>query len=242
MGGMGSRGIMRAMEMLKMLVLAGGIALAGVAVASAEEPTPAPGAIVAGKGVTGTGKRADPFVFDSSTKCVLRLMGARGDVQWDLEDSPSDAEVIGGGVLVFSLAEPGDYVVWAAWSDGRAKAWFRIKGANGPPEPVDQIVRRVRDSFTGSDAKADAIKFRAACEGLSAALEAGQITKLGQMEDALKAGLDANGWKQGKYPDLSRLCGELWGAGVPDGPIDSATREKFVAQLKTMGKACEGVK
>ena len=125
--------------------------LAGVAVAGAEEPTPAR-VIVAGKGVTGTGKRADPFVFDSSTtKCVLRLMGAGGDVQWDLEDSPTDAEVIGGACWCFRCRNR--VTMWCGPRGLMAEqSPVSDQGANGPPPPVDEIVRRVGCVF-GPDAK-----------------------------------------------------------------------------------------
>lgn len=241
---------MRTITLLaKMAALSLGIALAGVAVVRADEPTPAPvpipaaetPLIVAPKEVTGTGKRSDPFVFDVGTKCYLRLTGSTAKADWDLEDAPPDAEAFE-RLLIFSLAVPGDYVVWVNWTDGSAKAWFRVKGANGPPAPVDEITRRVRDAFSGPDGKADAVKFRAACEGLAAALEAGKVTRLLQMEAALKAGLDAVGWQQGKYPDLSNLAGELWGADVPDGAIDTATKAKFIGQLKAICTACQGVK
>jgi len=225
-------------DALKIAVISLGI-LATAIVVRGEDPTPAePVAFTASANVTGTGKRSDPFMFDVTTKPVLKLTGAAADLQWDTEDGPADIEAIG-NVLVFSVAEPGEYVVFATWTGGKAKAWFRI-GPRGPPAPVDQITSRVRAALTGhvDDAKV----FATACDALAASLEADEIKTLGAMEDALAAGLKANKWPQGKYPDLSKLAGELFGSGVPDGPIDAAAKSRFIADLKTISKACGAVK
>lgn len=204
-------------------------------------PTPPPvaqAALVA-PGASGTGKRDDPYLFTTATKCVLRLTGSATDAVWDQSDAPADFEVLG-QVGVFSLAEPGLYVVYVRGDTWHVKSWFQIQSSQDPP-PRDTLARRVKGALAGPDAKVDAARFGAVCGELAKALDAGGIQQLAGMESSLKAGLDAVGWKSGKYPALSTLAGELFGAGVPDRPLDADTRTQFARQLRVIATACEEV-
>ncbi len=220
-------------------VVAGWLAV-GLSV-RADDPTPAVPSIVASKGVEGTGKRSDPFMFTPDSKCLLKIVGAVDPVEWNLDDAAPDAEPLG-NVVVFGQAVPGEFVVDAHWTGGRARAWFVVqpRGPPVPPTPEDGIAKRVKSALAGQPG--DAVKFKAAYDALADALEAGTIKTRGQMEDSLAAALKANSWPTGKYGDLSKLSGELWGKGVGDGAIDATMRAAFLTSLKTVSTACEGVK
>ena len=203
-------------------------------------PLPVIQASLEAPGVPGTGKRNDPYLFTTSTKCALRLSGSVSDAVWDTSDAPTDFEVLG-QVAIFSLSEPGTYVVYVRGDTWHSKCWFTIQSRSDPPPPDDGITRRVKAALTGADARTDAARFGAVCTELAKALEAGSITRLSQMGSSLKAALDAVGWVPGKYPAMSVLAGELFGANVPDTDLDAETRARFVKQLKLISKACEEV-
>lgn len=203
-------------------------------------PLPVAQASLEAPGVSGTGKRNDPYLFTTSTKCALRLTGTAADAVWDTSDAPNDFEVFG-QVAIFSLSEPGTYVVYVRGDHWHAKCWFTIRSAVDPPPVEDSIIRRVKGAMVGGNAKADAIKFGAVCGELAKALEAGSVTRLAGMASSLKAGLDAVGWVPGKYPGMSALAGDLFGVDVPDRALDADTRTRFVTQLKLISKACEEV-
>ncbi len=203
-------------------------------------PLPVVQASLEAPGVSGTGKRNDPYLFTTSTKCALRLTGTAPAAVWDTSDAPTDFEVLG-QVAIFSLSEPGTYLVYVRGENWHAKCWFTIQSGTDPPPPEDSISKRVKTALTGADAKADAAKFGAVCTELAKALEAGRINRLAGMATSLKAGLDAVGWVQGKYPGMSTLAGELFGVNVPDKPLDAETTARFVKQLKLISTACEEV-
>lgn len=106
-------------------------------------------AIAVPKGVTGTGKRLDPYMFDSTTKCYLSLTltdaEALKKLEWDNSDGPPDIEPLNatkdsaGTILGFSLSNPGLYQTYANWGSGFSKVWFEIKGS-GPSPPVDPTI------------------------------------------------------------------------------------------------------
>lgn len=117
-----------------------------------------------------------------------------------------------------------------------------------PPLPVeDPITRRVKAALLGPDAKADASKFSAVCSELAKALDANQIARLADLETKMKAGLDAVGWVPGKYPDMSKLAGELFGGtpggeGVADRALTADDKATFSKNLKAIAAACAAVK
>lgn len=99
-------------------------------------PTPKPSAVItAPKEVSGIGTKKDPYIFTSSTRCLLSLVGAAEGTKWDTADSPSDAVVIDGKYLSFSLFENGLYEVVAYGPDVYSKVWFSIKSGLDPPNP-----------------------------------------------------------------------------------------------------------
>ena len=209
--------------------------------AFADDPTPVDdlSVIVAPKECSGTGKRADPFVFTSGTKCVLRLTGKSATVVFDLEDAPPDAEAID-RVLIFSLAEPGDYLVIATFDGGFAKAWFRIAGPNGPPAPVENsITTRVKAALSGQ--AEDASKFGAVCSELAKALDDGKIAKQSNFESAMAAGLSGVSWPKGKYGDLTKLTSELFDHSENDWTLTADDKAMFAKHLRTIAAACQGV-
>ncbi len=203
-------------------------------------PLPVVQASLEAPGVSGTGKRNDPYLFTTSTKCALRLTGPAPAAVWDTSDAPTDFEVLG-QVAIFSLSEPGTYVVYVRGESWHSKCWFTIQSGTDPPPPEDNISQRVKAALVGSDAKTDAAKFGAVCTELAKALDAGSISRLAGMASSLKAGLDAVGWVPGKYPGMSTLAGELFGVDVPDRPLDVETKTRFVKHLKLISKACEEV-
>jgi hypothetical protein len=203
-------------------------------------PPPVVEASLVAPGVPGTGQRNDPYLFTASTKCAIRLTGPAPNAVWDISDAPTDFEVIG-QVAIFSLSEPGTFLVYVRGEGWHSKCWFQIKSGTDPPIVEDSIAKRVKSALVGPDAKADAARFSAVCGELSKALEAGSITRLAAMATSLKAGLDAVGWVPGKYPGMSTLAGELFGVDVPDKPLDADTKAQFTKQLKLISKACEEV-
>lgn len=225
--------------------------LASPALGQDPEPTPAPippvaAAIVAPKGVEGDGTEESPFVFNVGDKGDLRLVGVTGKVKWTLKNAPADTEVLADMRLWFPTKITKRYVVSAAWMNGAEPdgglVWFEIKGSGPSPPPVveDSITSRVKAALAGQ--KADADKFASACIEVAKPLEVGTITRLAVMESSLKAALDAVGWVPGKYPDLSKLAGELFGKNVPDRDLTADERATFVRQLRLISTACGGVK
>lgn len=108
------------------------------------EPTPVPKietSIIAPLGVAGNGSRHDPYVFDSASRCILKLIGNPETVMWDTSDAPDDSEVLDEKYLSFSLSSPGEYQVIIYGPNVRA--WFIIKGSGpsppDPPTPVDPV-------------------------------------------------------------------------------------------------------
>jgi hypothetical protein len=104
---------------------------------STNPPTPEQdlSVLVAPKEVSGTGKKLDPFVFTTSTRCLLRLTGQNTGVVFDLEDAPTDLEIIENRYAVFSLYEPGLYQLTAHGGSIYSKVWFQIKSGTDPPSP-----------------------------------------------------------------------------------------------------------
>lgn len=105
-------------------------------------PTPAPSMLIAPKEVSGTGKKADPFVFTVSTRCVLTLTGSPTNVVFDVDDAPSDIEILDNKYATFSLFENGLFQLTAHGGDVYSKVWFTIKSGTDPPPgpgpgPVD---------------------------------------------------------------------------------------------------------
>lgn len=93
--------------------------------------------LVAPKEVSGTGKKLDPFVFTTSTRCILRLTGQNTGVVFDVDDAPSDIEIIDNRYASFSLYEPGLFQLTAHGGTVYSKVWFQIKSGTDPP-PVPQ--------------------------------------------------------------------------------------------------------
>ncbi len=90
--------------------------------------------LIAPKEVTGTGKKLDPFLFTTSTRCYLKLTGENSGVAFDLEDAPADTEIIENRYAVFSLSEPGLYQLTAYGGSIYSKVWFQIKSGTDPPD------------------------------------------------------------------------------------------------------------
>lgn len=203
----------------------------------ADDPTPAPPVITASKEVLGTGKRADPFVFDASTKCILKLnAGTNQPVSWDIEDAPASAEVIGTAVI-FALSEPGDYVIVAHGAECYAKAWFTIKGPNGPPGPSNQLAAKLKAVLIGVDAKVDAARLAGMAAAVADALEAGKFKTMGELGAAWKAVQTANQWPGGKYPglpDAIRLA-------MPPADESAAIDPSIGPNLRTIEKTARGI-
>ena len=197
--------------------------------------------IVAPKECSGTGKRADPFVFTSGTKCVLRLTGKSATVVFDLEDAPPDAEAID-RVLIFSLAEPGDYLVIATFDGGFAKAWFTIKGANGPPPPPQNVLAaKLKAALVGADAKTDAVKFAEAMRGVADSIEKTPPKVHKTLMAIWNTTLDAVEWPAKKYP----LLPEVGRLAIPTADettaIDAAQLSQIIMNLRLLQKTAEGI-
>lgn len=98
-------------------------------------PKPAPVALTAPKEVSGTGKKLDPFVFTVSTRCVLTLSGGNDSVRFDVDDAPTDLEILDNKYATFSLFEDGLFQLTAHGGDVYSKVWFQIKSGTDPPPP-----------------------------------------------------------------------------------------------------------
>lgn len=222
------------------------------AVAAADEPLPPvmdPAVIVASKDVTGTGKKSDPFVFDTSTKCLLRFTGSAEGIAWDTDDCPADFEVIDGKYGSFSLATPGLYQTAVHGGSVYSKCWFEIKGPNGPPVPDDSgssIARRVKAAFKGQPIvvgqSSDTSRFQAVCDELAKSIDAGKVPKQSDFEKQMEAGLNAVGWPKGKYSDLTALCAELFDGPDNDWTLTAENKAAYVTSLRAISKACGEVK
>lgn len=101
-------------------------------------PVPVPpkpqASIVASKEVSGTGKREDPFIFTSSTKCILKLSEAVKEVKWDVDNCPQGTEIIAEQIIVFDLHSKGEFTT-TAYGPIYSKVWFVIKSGTDPPTP-----------------------------------------------------------------------------------------------------------
>lgn len=53
--------------------------------------------------------------------------------------------------------------------------------------------------------------------------------------------LKATGWPVGRYPDISKLMGELFGVDVSDRPLGVDERKKITEQLTTISAAAAEV-
>ncbi len=95
--------------------------------------------LVAPKEVSGTGKKLDPFVFTTSTRCILRLTGQNTGVVFDIDDAPSDIEIIDNRYASFSLYQPGLFQLTAHGGTIYSKVWFQIKSGTDPPEPKPPV-------------------------------------------------------------------------------------------------------
>lgn len=214
---------------------------AGSALASDPAPTPAdPSVITASKEVSGTGKRQDPFVFDSSTKCVLRLTGPVAGIQFDLEDAPTNTEVID-RALIFSLAEPGLFQIIAHGPNCYSKVWFEIKGSNGPPSPVNALATQLRAALAGDNARSDAARLHGMTGALADALEAGQFTNYGQMHAAWKATQAANKWPAGLYPKLPDVIRLAIPTAEETVALDASNTPAILANLRILEATAKSI-
>lgn len=106
----------------------------------APPPQPMPPVLIAPKEVSGTGTKSDPYIFTTSTRCILELTGTVADLQtvkWDKDDAPSDTEIIAGRYASFSLYQTGLFQLTAHGGDIYSKVWLQIKsGTDPPPGPV----------------------------------------------------------------------------------------------------------
>lgn len=209
-------------------------------------------------GATGDGSRAAPFIFTRGAKGKLSVATDADLVAWVLADAPLETEVLPGDrMLWFPTDAPGLYVVFLSVSKltpseagppnavtAGTRCWFEIKGPEGPaPSPSQKtIAERIRGALTGPNAKVDAVKLEASVTAVAEALEQQKIRDTGQMESALRAALEANHWAVGRYPQLSKLMGELFGEDVPARDFTAELRLKTVAQLKEIAAACKGVR
>jgi len=204
--------------------------LAGPVLAQNPDPTDDLSVIVASAGVSGTGKRNDAYIFDSSTKCVLRLTGKANAVKWDLEDGPPDCEAID-RVLVFSLAQPGTYVVWVQCDNTTAKAWFEIRSGAGPPPVVNTLASKLRAALVGPDAAKDAVQFAAIVRGIADQIEISKPATYKPLKAMFATTLSATGWPEGKYPALP----DMWRSIIPTVDETTAITPTELAELvKTM--------
>lgn len=228
----------------------------------ADPPAPPSGplsvTITSPAGVPGDGSRLAPFSFACGSKGKLGVTTTADQLSWILDDAPLDTEVLPGDKLLwFPTDTPGLYVVFVSVSQpiegpappaGRltagARCWLEIKAANGPapsPSPVT-LKERMKAALKGPDAAADAVKFEAAVTVVADAIEQQQIRDTGQMEQALKAALDANQWVTGRYPLLSKLMGELFGENVPVQTFTLTTRQSTTARLREIAQACRSLR
>lgn len=104
-----------------------------------EDPKPSPAVIVAPKEVSGTGKKVDPYIFTKATRCILELQGDVTGVKWDLEDAPTDMEILGNKYGSFSLYQDGLYQVTIYGGPAYSKVWFQIHSGLDPPKPIPDV-------------------------------------------------------------------------------------------------------
>lgn len=210
----------------------------------AQDPAPMPSqdrpVIIAPREAAGTGKRNDPFVFDASLKCILKLTGKSAAVQWDCEDAPADAEAID-HVLIFSLAAPGDYLVLAKFDGGYAKAWFTIKGPNGPPLPTNVLAARLRAALAGAEAAKDSVQFSEIMRGVADAVEATPPATHKPLKALWDATLKSNSWPAGKYPLLPDVGRMAIPTADETTPIDAVQLAAILANLRTLQKTAEAI-
>lgn len=103
-------------------------------------PIPATNRLLPEKEVSGTGTRTDPYIFTKSTRSLLRLSvsdeSVLKDVEWDLEDAPTDALVLDKKYILWSLFKEGDFQVISHGPSVYCKVWIRIKTGTDPPGPT----------------------------------------------------------------------------------------------------------
>lgn len=196
------------------------------------------------KEVTGSGTRADPFVFDASTKCVLRLTTSSPKVEFDLTDAPGNIEVID-RALIFALAEPGLFLAVAHGDGCYAKAWFQINSGTDPPNPKPptpaSLATQLRAALNGPDSKSDAAKLQGMTGALADALEAGKFANYGQMFAAWKASQAATEWPGGKYPKLPDVIRSAIPTATDDVVLDATNKPAILANLRTLEKTAEAI-
>lgn len=214
--------------------------LSGPVLAAEPDPTDDRSVIVASAGVSGTGKRNDPYLFTSDTKCALRLTGKSDAVKWDLDDFPSDAEAFD-RIVIFSLAQPGTYLALVQFEGGYAKAWFEIRSGAGPPPVVNTLASKLRAALTGPDAAKDAVQFAAIMRGVADQAEISKPATHKPLKAMWDATLKGAGWPAGKYPllpDVGRLA-------IPTAeettPIDATQLAAIVANLRVLQKTAEAI-
>ena len=226
----------------------------------ARAPTPVPAvsvAITGPAGVQGDGSRLAPFIFACGSKGKLCVTTTADQLSWILDDAPQETEVLPGDKLLwFPTDAPGLYVVFVSVSQqgeaaappvrltSGARCWLEIKPPPGPapaPSPMS-LKARVTAALKGPDAAADSVKFEAAVTAVADALDQQKIRDTGQMEQALKAALDANQWVTGRYPLLSKLMGELFGENVPVLTFTPETRQSTSARLREIAQACHSLR
>lgn len=226
--------------------------LAGPVLGQDPEPTPAPippvaAAIVAPKGVDGSGTRDAPFVFTVGAKGDLKLVGVTGKVKWVLSDAPADTEVLSDVRLWFATNAPKLYVVSASWvagdEPGGAMCWFEIKGSgpSPPPNPVNVLAAELRTALVGTNAKTDAAKLHGMTSALADAVEANKFATYGQMHVAWKATQASNQWPAGVYPKMPDVMRLAIPTVDETTPIDTTAKASIVANLRILEKTAEDI-
>lgn len=100
---------------------------------------PAAVKLVAPKEVSGTGTKLDPYIFTTSTRCILQLSEPVKGVKWDKDNAPPDTEILDDRYASFSLYKPGLFQL-VAYEGMYSNVWFRIKSGTDPPTPdVDPV-------------------------------------------------------------------------------------------------------
>ena len=197
------------------------------------DPAPAPAIVplVPQQDSQQTGERKTPFVFTSSTIPCLTIE-AQKPVTWHLKDAPPSA-IPRDNLLLFSLADPGEYVVYATFEGGTSLVWIVIPPSTGPPLP-DTLSERVRKALPPGP---DRIIFRATLTALTTELDSSRIPDVKTLYTKLEAGLTANKWPTNKYPKLTDLFGELFGTAKPG--TELVDQPAVSNSLKTVIKALE---
>lgn len=198
--------------------------------APAPAPSPAIVPLVPQQDSQQTGERKTPFVFTSSTIPCLTI--DKTPVTWHLKDAPPSS-IAKENLLLFSLADPGEYVVYATFEGGTSLVWIVIPPSTGPPLP-DTLATRVKAALPPGP---DRIIFRSTLTALTSELDASRVPDVKTLYTKLEAGLSANKWPTNKYPKLTDLFGELFGVAKPGS--DLVDQPAVSNTLKTVIKALE---